>query len=252
MLTVAVAHSPWIGGKVKSVDAAAALAIDGVAKVETIPTGVAVYAKNTYCAFKGRDALEIDWGLSEAETRSAEEQMEEVAAAAVTGEGVVAETYGDLDAAFAGAAEVIEAEYRLPYLAHAPLEVMDGVIENRGDAAEIWMGSQMQTVDQQVTANILGIAPEQWRSIRCWQAAALAAAPSMTRSSRRSWPRWPRLAARAPSNWSGAARTTSRAPITARRPSTASALRWMRAAASSAGRTPLPPKASWAAPPSKW
>ena len=161
MLTVAVAHSPWIGGKVKSVNSAAALAIDGVEKVETIPTGVAVYAKNTYSAFKGRDALEIDWDLSEAETRSAEEQMEEVAAAAATSEGVVAETYGDLDAAFAGAAEVIEAEYRLPYLAHAPLEVMDGVIENRGDAAEIWMGSQMQTVDQQVTANILGIAPEQ-------------------------------------------------------------------------------------------
>lgn len=160
MLVVAVAHSPWIGGKVGSVDAEAALAVDGVEKVETIPTGVAVYAKNTYSALKGREALEIDWDLSDAETRSADAQMEELATQARDGEGIAAETYGDLDAAFENAAEIVEAEYRLPFLAHAPLEVMDGVIENKGETAEIWMGSQMQTVDQGVTANILGIKPE--------------------------------------------------------------------------------------------
>ncbi|NOD88694.1 MULTISPECIES: xanthine dehydrogenase family protein molybdopterin-binding subunit [unclassified Ruegeria] len=157
MLTVVVAHSPWINGKVASVDSSAALAVDGVEKVEQIPTGVAVYARNTYSALKGRDALLIDWDLSEAETRSAEEQLEEVATAARDGEGVVADTYGDLNAAFENAAQVIEAEYRLPFLAHAPLEALDGVIENRGDAVEIWMGSQMQSVDQMVTSDIFGI-----------------------------------------------------------------------------------------------
>ncbi|MBY6116023.1 xanthine dehydrogenase family protein molybdopterin-binding subunit [Mameliella alba] len=156
MLTVVVAHSPWIGGKVGAVDASAALAVPGVEKVETIPTGVAVYAINTFAALKGREALTIDWDLAEAERRSADAQMEDVANAARDGDGVVADSYGDLTTAFADAAEVIEAEYRLPFLAHTPLEALDGVIESRADGVEIWMGSQMQTVDQQVTAMILG------------------------------------------------------------------------------------------------
>lgn len=160
MLTVVVAHSPWIGGKVATFDASQTLSVDGVVKVEQIPTGVAVFAKDTYSALSGREALKIEWDLSVAELRSADEQMAEVAAAAQDGEGAVAESYGDIEAAFEQASQVIEAEYQLPFLAHAPLEALDGVIENSGDSVEIWMGSQMQTVDQMVAGQVLGIAPE--------------------------------------------------------------------------------------------
>jgi isoquinoline 1-oxidoreductase beta subunit len=51
---------------------------------------------------------------------------------------------------------VLEAEYLFPYLAHAPLEPLDGVIEWRDGKAEVWMGSQLQTVDHNTMAAVLG------------------------------------------------------------------------------------------------
>src|SRR5208282_1799288 len=67
-----IARSPVLGGKIVSYDAAETLKVPGVEKVVTIdPTpapakfaplaGVAVIAKNTYAALKGRDALKIVW-----------------------------------------------------------------------------------------------------------------------------------------------------------------------------------------------
>lgn len=63
----------------------------------------------------------------------------------------------------AGAARTHEAEYLFPFLAHAPLEPLDAVIELRdradGGEAEVWMGSQLQTVDHGTIAGVLGLDP---------------------------------------------------------------------------------------------
>ena len=75
--------------------------------------------------------------------------------------GLTAESRGDASAGIAKASKTVEAEYRFPYLAHAPMEPMNGVIELRSDGAEIWSGSQLQTLDQIVAAKILGMKPEQ-------------------------------------------------------------------------------------------
>ncbi|MGF1551889.1 MAG: molybdopterin cofactor-binding domain-containing protein [Paracoccaceae bacterium] len=158
MLTVAVAHPPKFGATVAAIDDADALAVPGVERVAEIPSGVAVYARDTYAAFRGRDALKVDWDESGAETRSSEEMMTAWAEAA-RGDGATAEESGDVAAALDGAATVHEAEYRFPFLAHAPLEPLDAVIEHRGQEAEIWMGSQLQTVDHQTAAGVLGLDP---------------------------------------------------------------------------------------------
>ena len=114
--------------------------------MEQVPQGVAVYATSTYPALKGRDALTVEWDEAAAETRSSEE-MFEVWSAAARAAGRVVEASGDPDTAMQGAATIHEAEYRFPFLAHAPMEPLDGVIELGDGAAEIWMGSQLQTVD---------------------------------------------------------------------------------------------------------
>ncbi len=158
MRTVAIAHPPKFGAKVAAFDPAAALAVDGVEKVAQIPAGVAVYGRNTWAALQGRAALEVTWDESGAETRSSDE-MVRLWAEAARGTGVIAEATGDVDAALAEAATTHEAEYEFPFLAHAPLEPLDAVIEHRGDAAEIWMGSQLQTLDHQTAALQLGIDP---------------------------------------------------------------------------------------------
>ena len=156
MLTVVVAHPPKFGATVARFDAAKAKSVAGVVKVAEIPSGVAVYAKNTYAAIEGRKVLDIEWDESGAEKRSTTQMFDEFRAAA-KGSGRLVEATGDVDAAIAGAEQVLEAEYLFPYLAHAPLEPLDGVIEWRDGKAEVWMGSQLQTVDHNTMAAVLDI-----------------------------------------------------------------------------------------------
>ena len=160
LLTVAVARPPRFGATLLSFDPSSALAMPGVRRVERIPSGVAVYADDTWAAFQGREALETVWDDSNAETRSSDEMMRVWAQAARSG-GTVAEDRGDVAAALNEAAEVLEAEYHFPFLAHAALEPLNGVISLAEDRAEFWMGSQWQTSDQNAAAEVLGLTPDQ-------------------------------------------------------------------------------------------
>lgn len=156
MLTAVVAHPPKFGAKVASFDDSAALQVSGVRQVAQVPTGVAVYADNTYAALKGRDALEIEWDEAEAETRSSDAMIEEWTAAAKAGGKWEVTKTGDVETALDGA-EIVEATYVFPYLAHTPMEPLDAVVELRDGEAEVWMGSQMQTGDQGTIAKVLGV-----------------------------------------------------------------------------------------------
>ena len=158
MLTVVVAHPPRFGATVATVDDTAALAVPGVEMVRQIPSGVAVYATGTFAALKGRDALQITWDDSAAETRSSARMLADFAEAAAGG-GLTVEGDDDLSV-FDGAAQVLEAEYRFPYLAHAPMEPLDAVIELRDGKAQMWFGSQFPTFDRPTAAAALGIPPE--------------------------------------------------------------------------------------------
>ncbi len=160
MLTAVLTRPPRFGGKPARVDAAAALKVKGVVEVIETPRGVAVLAESTWPAIKGRDALAIDWDDSAAEKRSSADLMAEYRRIAEQ-PGLVARKDGDADAAMAAAARVIEADYEYPFLAHAPMEPLDCVIELSDGGCEIWTGSQLQTIDQYTAAEILGVVPEQ-------------------------------------------------------------------------------------------
>ncbi|SDW11718.1 xanthine dehydrogenase family protein molybdopterin-binding subunit [Lysobacter enzymogenes] len=162
LLTALVARAPVFGGTVKSFDDRAARAVAGVRDVVQVPSGVAVVADHYWAAKQGRDALKIDWdtgphaaGLDDAKLRA------EFARLAAAGGGAVASKAGDADAALKRAAKVIEAEYHVPYLAHAPMEPLNCTVKIDADRCEIWTGTQFQTMDQGVAAKITGLAPEQ-------------------------------------------------------------------------------------------
>ena len=162
-LTALLLRPPRFGATVRSVDDSAARAVPGVVEVVQVPRGVAVLARGFWAAQRGRQALEVEWDDSGAETRGSDDLFREYQALARE-PGVDAARRGDLDAAFDGAGRVLTAEYRFPYLAHAPMEPLDAVIRRTDDGgAEIWAGSQLQTVDQQVAAGILGVPPEKVR-----------------------------------------------------------------------------------------
>lgn len=159
MLVATLARPPKFGGTVKSVDDKAARAVKGVVDVVTTSRGVAVLATSTYAAIKARDQLAVTWDDSKAETRSTEALISDYHALADK-PGLVARKEGDAEAALAKADKVIEATYIFPYLAHAPMEPMNCVLQFKDGRATMWTGSQLQTVDQGVTAAIFGIKPE--------------------------------------------------------------------------------------------
>ena len=162
MLTAVIARPPRFGGRVRSFDAAAAQRVPGVVQVVAVPSGVAVLAEGFWAARKGRDALRIEWDDSAAETRGSAELLAEYRAL-LDAPGRTAKLEGDPEAALAGAAEVIAADYEFPYLVHAPMEPLDCVIRLGDDGCDVWAGSQLQTVDQGRVAEVLGLTPAQTR-----------------------------------------------------------------------------------------
>jgi len=155
VVTSVVAHPPAFGATVKSVDDSKAKAVPGVVHVAQVPMGVAVYAKNTYSALKGRDALVVEWDTSKAETRSSEAMFATYVEAAAK-PGVQAVGKGDVDKALEGA-KVHEAEYLFPFLAHAPMEPLDAVVALGDGTAEVWMGAQSTTSDHMAFSKVLGL-----------------------------------------------------------------------------------------------
>jgi isoquinoline 1-oxidoreductase beta subunit len=159
MLVAVLARPPKWGGTVKSVDATGARQVRGVVDVLQIPQGVVVLAKSTWPAIKARDALKIAWDFSNAESRSTR-QLEAEYKAMAKRDGIPFRSDGDAAAALSGAANVIEGTYSFPYLAHAPMEPIDVTILFKDGKATLWTGSQLQTVDQNVAAAVLGIEPQ--------------------------------------------------------------------------------------------
>ena len=160
MLTAVVAHPPRFGGKVKSFDASKAKAVKGVVEVVQIPTGVAVLAKDTWSAKKGREALTVEWDESAAFKLGSDEILKQYQELAKT-PGAKAGSKGDAEKAIAGAARSFDASYDFPYLAHAAMEPLNCVIRLNKDGCEVWNGEQMHTLDQAMLANLFGFKPEQ-------------------------------------------------------------------------------------------
>lgn len=162
LLTAVIARPPAFGAQLAAFDDSAARAVKGVVDVVRVPQGVAVLGQGFWAAKQGRDALKLQWDETGAETRSSDQLMAEYKRLAER-PGDIARQEGDVKAALASAAKVLEADYEFPYLAHAPMEPLDCVIQVADGGCDIWTGSQLPTVDQAAAAAILGLEPQQVR-----------------------------------------------------------------------------------------
>ncbi len=160
MLTAVVARPPVFGAKVKSVKDGKAKAVPGVRAVAQVPSGVAVIAKDFWSAKKGRDALEIVWDEGPNAKLSTAGMRGQYAELAKT-PGLAAKKEGDVDAAMAKAVKQLNAEYEVPYLAHATMEPMNCTVDLKKNSCEIWTGTQFQTADRNAAAEVAGLKPEQ-------------------------------------------------------------------------------------------
>jgi len=167
MLTAVIARPPAFGAQLRKVDDKAARKIKGVVDVQTIPSGVAVIANNTWSALRGRDALLLDWDLGAAADLSSDKLREQWRALAQR-PGLVGKNVGDVAAALNSAARKIDVEYELPYLAHACMEPLNAVAEVVGDRCELWLGTQSQSQDARFVAAALQIDPSKVRINTCF------------------------------------------------------------------------------------
>ena len=160
LLTAVVARAPKFGARVQSFDATAARQVPGVVDVVQVPTGIAVLGRDTWAAIRGREALRIQWDDSAAEKRSTDAIMASYKQLAERS-GMIARRDGNVDAALAGAARTLTADFEFPYLAHAPMEPLTCAVQLSADRCEIWAGDQFQTIDQGNAARVAGLRPDQ-------------------------------------------------------------------------------------------
>jgi isoquinoline 1-oxidoreductase beta subunit len=162
MLYAALAQSPVLGGRVRSVDSAAAEKMPGVRRVLTTASGVVVIASHFWQALQARDALQISWdpGANAALDNAAIRTLLRKAAAQA---GLSARADGDAAAALRQAPQVLHSEYELPLLAHATMEPMNCTADVRPDGCDLYVGTQVQQVAQSTAATAAGLAPAQVR-----------------------------------------------------------------------------------------
>ena len=167
MKYASIERCPVYGGKVKSFDPSDALKVAGVERVVEIPAtpipsgfkplgGIAVIANNTWVAQQGRARLKIEWDEGPNATHDTQTYRAELEATARES-GRVMRSEGDVDAAFAGAARTVSAEYFVPYLAHAPMEVSNAVAHFAADTCKVWCPTQYPQEARATVAQVLGV-----------------------------------------------------------------------------------------------
>jgi isoquinoline 1-oxidoreductase subunit beta len=140
--------------------------IPGTFQVQTVklPYGVGVLAETPWAAFEAKDALArtVTWTKSgTAWGFDSDKGMEAFAAVArdLNAEAKVWDKVGDLAAEMPKSASIIEGDYRCDYAYHAQMEPLNATasVSPPGDTAEIWCGTQSQTMAVEATAKALGI-----------------------------------------------------------------------------------------------
>jgi isoquinoline 1-oxidoreductase beta subunit len=172
MIYASIEHPPVYGGKVKSCDDQEALKVSGVHQTIQIDPfkppaafqplgGVAVLADNSWAAFQGRKKLKITWDNGANESYDSAEYKKELQDTARKPAKAV-RSVGDASTALAAApaSNVIEAEYYVPLLAHAPMEPMVALADFKDGKATIWTSTQNPQAVQAIVSTELGIPKE--------------------------------------------------------------------------------------------
>jgi isoquinoline 1-oxidoreductase beta subunit len=137
-----VAATPVFGGTLASVDEAPAKAMRGVKKVVKLPDAVVVVADNTWRAKEALAALKPVWNDG-ANASLTQESIFASMNAALKGDLTEDHASGDVDAALKAGGRVIEADYRVPFLAHATMETVNCTAHfDKAEQLTIWGGFQ--------------------------------------------------------------------------------------------------------------
>ncbi|MGB6366081.1 MAG: molybdopterin cofactor-binding domain-containing protein [Thermoanaerobaculia bacterium] len=172
MLYAAIERSPVVGGRVAATDGSRARTVAGVhdlvemddrviaGRSNQFSAGVAVLADSTWAALEGRKLLEVSWDEQSVRRDSTDDlqararrRLEE------RGSETVRED-GDLEQALSTAVEVVEADYEVPMLSHAPMEPMNCVADVGPESCRILVPTQDPGDVVALVAEATGLPPE--------------------------------------------------------------------------------------------
>jgi isoquinoline 1-oxidoreductase beta subunit len=119
---------------------------------------VAVVGDHMWAAKQGLAALKIRWTSGPHATVDSNEVWKQLRAASEQ-EGAVAKSVGDA-ARGLSQGERFEADYELPFLAHATMEPLNCTVHVRPDSCEVWVGSQVLSRAHDIAAKVTGLPPE--------------------------------------------------------------------------------------------
>ncbi|MCA3794912.1 MAG: xanthine dehydrogenase family protein molybdopterin-binding subunit [Burkholderia sp.] len=154
-----VAACPVRGGRLVSIDEAAAKRVSGVRDVVRLDDLVSVIGDNMWAATQGLAAANPHWDEGPNKSVSTEDLIKDLDTASRQ-PGVVAKQEGDPVSAIAGSVTRIDAVYQLPFLAHAPMEPINTTIHIRADGADVWVGTQVPVRAQLAVALVTGLPQE--------------------------------------------------------------------------------------------
>jgi isoquinoline 1-oxidoreductase subunit beta len=153
-----LAMSPVFGGKIAKVDDTAAKKIAGVRQVVVLDDLVAVVGDHMWAAKQGLEALDITWNEG-ANARISSKDIWDDLRAASKKDGAVARSEGDIAKGLA-TGEKFEADFELPFLAHATMEPLNCTVHYKPDSCEIWTGTQIMARVQSEAAKAAGLPVE--------------------------------------------------------------------------------------------
>jgi len=165
MQYAAIVHCPVMGGTLKSVDKTEAMKVQGVtAVVEIAPMkvpfgslgGVAVVANNSWSAQQGVEKLKVEWDRAQQGRYNAPDYMKMLVENVEKPANKITER-GDVESAFANAADKVSATYTEGHLVHAPMEPNASVVSVQDGACEVWASTQSPDDIQSVLSQFLGI-----------------------------------------------------------------------------------------------
>ena len=166
MLSAVFAKCPVFAGKVASANLDVikklpgvrhAFVVEGGTALSGLLGGVAIVADHWWAAESARRKLVVTWNEGTTATQTSQ-GFATTAAQLSRGPGAkVLQNDGDVDAAFASAAKVVEAAYFYPFIAHAPLEPQNCTAHFSGGKLEIWAPTQNPQPGRELVATTLGI-----------------------------------------------------------------------------------------------
>lgn len=158
LLLGTVTACPVFGGKLKSVDEAPALAVNGVKKVIRLEDAVVVLADGYWPAKKGLAALTPEWDYG-ANAGNNNAKISQMLHAGMDKTGAAALSRGD-DTVLDQLSKTVSATYEVPILAHATMEPMNATANVTSEAVDVWLPTQAAGVIPGLVAKLTGVPAE--------------------------------------------------------------------------------------------